>query len=222
MGVEHGSKQQGRCEIQVCLHGGAEQAVANEVFGRVPTYFKEFAAVPQEFVEAGDRVFVLGEFRGKAKATGTPFVAPFVHIFSFRSDWALVIRFQDYTDTGTIVAAINFAATIDSGGSVNRDAQGDNLTTIHAAVDRPATAFTSTLLNVPPLAKGVVYIQNDSANPQTLVSDTANGFPTFTIAPGTSTSLIFHSVGTFQAHLKDYPISAQTSITINITMPNPD
>jgi len=167
-------------------------------------------------------VFVLGEFRGKAKATGTPFVAPFVHIFSFRSDWALVIRFQDYTDTGTIVAAINFAATIDSGGSVNRDAQGDNLTTIHAAVDRPATAFTSTLLNVPPLAKGVVYIQNDSANPQTLVSDTANGFPTFTIAPGTSTSLIFHSVGTFQAHLKDYPISAQTSITINITMPNPD
>lgn len=116
-----------------------------------------------------------------------------------------------------------FAATIGSSGNpVNRDAQGDNLTTIHSAVDRPVAKFTRTLLNVPPKAKGVVYIQNDSSNPLTLVSDTAQGFALFTIAHDTTTTLIFHRTGTFKAHLKGYPISADTTITIIITTPNPD
>jgi ketosteroid isomerase-like protein len=85
------------------IHRGP-QAVANGVFGTIPTYYQEFAAVPQEFIDAGDRVIVLGEFQGKGKASGTSFVAPFVHIATFRdSKW---VRFQDYTDTGTIAAAI--------------------------------------------------------------------------------------------------------------------
>jgi len=85
------------------VHRGP-QAVANEVFGLIQTYFQEFAAVPQEFVDAGDRVFVLGEFRGKGKARGTPFVAPFVQVSTFRDGkWT---RFQNYTDTGTMAAAI--------------------------------------------------------------------------------------------------------------------
>lgn len=201
------------------IHRG-QQAVANEVFGIIPTYYERFAAVPQEFVEAGDQVFVLGEFQGKAKATGTQFVAPFVHIFTFSSVSRLVSRLQDYTDTGTIVAAINFVAAVGSSGPVTQGAQGDNLTTIDAPTDRPVAKFSQTLLNVPPKAQGVVYIQNNSDSPQTLVSDTANGFPTFTIAPNTSVSLIFYRAGTFQAHLKDYPVSADTTITITITVPN--
>jgi hypothetical protein len=116
-----------------------------------------------------------------------------------------------------------FAATVgDSGNPVNRDAQGDNLTTIHSAVDRPVAKFTQTTLSVPPLAKGVVYIQNDSANPQTLVSDTPDGFAPFTIAPYTSTTLLFRRIGTFHAHLKDYPLSTDTTLTIIITMPYTD
>lgn len=120
------------------------------------------------------------------------------------------------------VSNTEFAATGGSSGPVNRDAHGDNLTTIHSAVDRPVAKFTQTLLNVPPRAKGVVYIQNDSANAQTLVSNTANGFAPFSIAPYTSRSLVFHRTGTFQAHLKDYPVSADTTITIIITIPSPD
>ena len=85
------------------VHRGP-QAVADEVFGTIPMYYEELAVVPQEFVDAGDRVFVLGEFRGKGKARGTPFVAPFVHIVTFRD--GKLTRFQNYTDTGTIVAAI--------------------------------------------------------------------------------------------------------------------
>jgi ketosteroid isomerase-like protein len=193
------------------IHQG-QQAVANEVLGIIPTYYERLTAVPQEFVEVGDRVFVLGEFWGKAKATGTRFVASFVHIFTFSST-ALVSRFQDYTDTGTIVTALNFVAVVGSGSdSFTQGAEGGNSTTIDAPTDRPLAKFSQTLLNVPPQAQGVVYIQNASANPQTLVSDTANGFPTFTIAPNTA--------GTFQAHLKGYPVSADTSITITITVPN--
>lgn len=115
----------------------------------------------------------------------------------------------------------DFAARVGSSGNpVNRDAHGDNLTTIHSAVDRPIAKFTQTTLPVPPRAKGNVYIQNNSANPQTLVSDTANGFATFTIAPYTSTTLVFYRTGTFQAHLKDYPMSADTTMTIVITYPS--
>jgi hypothetical protein len=113
-----------------------------------------------------------------------------------------------------------FAAIVyNNGNPVNRDAQGQNLTTIHSPVDRPVAKFTLTTLNVPPKAQGVVYIQNDSDNPQTLVSDTAKGFPTFTIAPNTSSTLVFYQAGTFKAHLNGYPVSADTSITIIITYP---
>ena len=85
------------------VHRGP-QAVANEVFGTVPTSLEEFAVVPQEFIDAGDRVIVLGEFRGKGKARGTPFVAPFVQIYTFRD--GKMTRLQSYTDTGTWAAAI--------------------------------------------------------------------------------------------------------------------
>ena len=85
------------------IHRGP-QGVANEVFGRFPTYFLEFEAVPEEFIDAGDRVIVLGEFQGKGKVSGKTFRAPFVHIATFLDGkW---VRFQDYTDTGTIVATL--------------------------------------------------------------------------------------------------------------------
>ena len=84
------------------VHRGP-QGVAKDVFGRFPIYFLEFEAVPHEFIDAGDRVIVLGEFEGKGKANGTPFRVPFVHIATFRDGkW---VHFQDYTDTGTIAAA---------------------------------------------------------------------------------------------------------------------
>ncbi len=85
------------------VHRGP-QAVATEVFGTIPTYYQEFAALPQEFIDVGDRVFVVGEYRGKGKASGTPFVARFVHIHTIRN--GQTVRFQEYTDTGTIAEAI--------------------------------------------------------------------------------------------------------------------
>ncbi|MBO0782215.1 MAG: hypothetical protein J2P37_25635 [Ktedonobacteraceae bacterium] len=119
------------------------------------------------------------------------------------------------TTATTTVSQAGFAATVgSSGGAVNPDAQGDNLTTIHSPVDRPVAKFTQIVLHVSPKEKGVVYIQNDSGVAQTLVSDTAGGFAAFTIAPYTTTSLVFHRAGTFMAHLKGYPMSTETVIVI--------
>jgi ketosteroid isomerase-like protein len=85
------------------IHRGP-QGIANEFFSLIPTYYQEFAAIPRHVVDDGDQVIVLAEYRGKGKASGTPFQVPVVHVYNFRDGkW---IRFQEYTDTGTIAAAL--------------------------------------------------------------------------------------------------------------------
>ncbi|GHO78051.1 hypothetical protein KSD_75590 [Ktedonobacter sp. SOSP1-85] len=91
-----------------------------------------------------------------------------------------------------------------------------NSTTIHSAVDRPVAYITQPYLSVPPRARGQVFIQNDSANPQTLVSDTPDGFAPFTMAPYTTTTLVFTRTGNFRSHLQAYP---DVTLTIFISMP---
>jgi ketosteroid isomerase-like protein len=81
------------------------QEVIDNVFALLQTYYQEIAFLPQEFVDDGDRVLILGESRGKAKASGTSFQVDFVHVLTFRdSRWT---RFQHYTNTGVIAAALN-------------------------------------------------------------------------------------------------------------------
>jgi ketosteroid isomerase-like protein len=80
------------------------QGIANEFFSVISSYYLEFAAIPEYVVDNGDRVIVLGEYRGKGKAIGTVFQVPVAHVYDFRDGrW---IRFQEYTDTGTIAAAL--------------------------------------------------------------------------------------------------------------------
>jgi hypothetical protein len=101
-----------------------------------------------------------------------------------------------------------FAAFVShNGGTIIHTTEQEygNITTIHSAVDRPVALITQPYLTIPPRARGEVFIQNDSANPQTLVSDTPNGFAPFTIAPFTTTTLVFTSIGAFRSHLQAYP-----------------
>jgi len=85
------------------VHRGIE-GITSGVFAQVPAHYADFSLITRDFVDAGDRVIVLGEFNGKGKATGTPFQAPFVHIFTFRE--GKCVHYQNYTDTGTIAAAL--------------------------------------------------------------------------------------------------------------------
>lgn len=86
------------------VHRGPQEVV-DHVFALLQTYYQEIAFLPQELVDAGDRVIVLGESRGKAKASGTSFQVSFVQVMTFRDGkWT---RFQHYTNTGVIAAALS-------------------------------------------------------------------------------------------------------------------
>jgi hypothetical protein len=63
--------------------GGAhegKQAVA-QALGRIAESWDDFSVVPDEFIEEGDTLVVLGHFEGTAKATGTHTKFPFVHVY---------------------------------------------------------------------------------------------------------------------------------------------
>ena len=52
------------------------QDVANNVFGPIVGNWDNFQAVPDEFLDAGERVVVLGHFEGTGKATGRTLPTP--------------------------------------------------------------------------------------------------------------------------------------------------
>ena len=86
------------------VHRGPQEVI-DKVFALLQTYYQEIAFLPQEFVDDGDRVLILGESRGKAKASGTSFQVAFVQVLTFHDGkWT---RFQHYTNTGVIAAALN-------------------------------------------------------------------------------------------------------------------
>jgi ketosteroid isomerase-like protein len=86
------------------LYRGLEEVRANIFEPLDEEWWDEFTAVPDEFLEAGDQVVVIGRYRGTAKETGKQLDVPFVHIWSMSGDQA--IRFRQYLDTAGWVAAL--------------------------------------------------------------------------------------------------------------------
>ena len=60
------------------------QSVANDVFATVPQSFEEFTAEPQQFIDAGDHLVVVGRFRGRSKS-GQQLDAAFAHVWTMRN-----------------------------------------------------------------------------------------------------------------------------------------
>jgi hypothetical protein len=67
-------------------------------------WWDEFSAVPDEFLDAGDHVVVLGRYRGVAKVTGRALDVPFVHVWTLAEGKA--VRFRQFLDTAGWVAAL--------------------------------------------------------------------------------------------------------------------
>ena len=72
-------------------------AILGGVFARLGGEWDGFAAVPEEFLDAGDSVVVLGRYRGTCKATGEPVDAQMAHVWRVKDGKAAA--FQQYTDT---------------------------------------------------------------------------------------------------------------------------
>jgi len=73
------------------------EAILSGVFARLGTEWDGFAALPEEYLDAGDTVVVLGRYRGRHKAGGGSLDAQLVHVWRIEDGKAA--RFQQYTDT---------------------------------------------------------------------------------------------------------------------------
>lgn len=72
-------------------------AVLSGVFARLGSEWDGFAAMPEEFLDAGDTIVVLGRYRGTSKATGRAMDAQMAHVWRVAGGKAT--GFQQYTDT---------------------------------------------------------------------------------------------------------------------------
>jgi uncharacterized protein len=73
------------------------RGVLEGVFMRLGSEWEGFAAVPDEFIDAGDTVVVLGKYSGKYKTSGKSFQANFAHVWRMREGKAT--QFTQYVDT---------------------------------------------------------------------------------------------------------------------------
>jgi ketosteroid isomerase-like protein len=62
-------------------------------------------ADPDDFLDAGDRIVVLGRNRGRATHTGKEFEMPFAHVWTFTD--GVASRLQVYADSAPLVAAMS-------------------------------------------------------------------------------------------------------------------
>ena len=95
-------------QAQGLPHGGTYRGVdevKRNIFDPLDEeWWDEFTADPDEFLDAGSQVIVIGRYRGVAKATRKHLDVPFVHIWTLEGEKA--IRFRQYLDTAGWVGAL--------------------------------------------------------------------------------------------------------------------
>lgn len=95
-------------QAQGLAHGGLYRGieeVRRNVFDPLDRdWWEEFVVTPEEFLDAGADVVVLGRYRGVARGTGKSLDVPFVHLWTFSE--GLVVRFRQFLDTAGWVEAL--------------------------------------------------------------------------------------------------------------------
>jgi uncharacterized protein len=95
-------------QAQGLPHGGIYRgvdAVRRSIFDPLDgEWWDEFSADPDEFLDAGPEVVVLGRYRGVAKGTGRQLDVPFVHVWTLQDGKA--VRFRQFLDTAGWVQAL--------------------------------------------------------------------------------------------------------------------
>ena len=78
--------------------------IAENVFKGFGKNWTNWKAITDEFVDAGDSVFVIGRYLGTYNTTQKSMEAEFVHRYTLKD--GKVIRFNQYTDTKLVADAI--------------------------------------------------------------------------------------------------------------------
>lgn len=84
-------------------HVGAE-TVLNDVFARFRVDWKSWEASVGEWIDSGEKIIALGEYRGTHQRTGKTMRAAFAHIYRIAN--GRIIKFQQFTDTLKIAEAV--------------------------------------------------------------------------------------------------------------------
>lgn len=79
--------------------------VLGRFFPRLFADFEEWHNEPSELFEADNRVFALGTYSARAKATGRTFKARFAHVWTLRD--GVIVRLQQCADTVQIAKALD-------------------------------------------------------------------------------------------------------------------
>ena len=86
------------------LYHGVDEVRRNIFEPLEAGWWSEFTADPDEFLDAGDQVVVLGRYRGTAQGSGKALDVPFVHVWTLRE--ARATRFRQFLDTAGWVEAL--------------------------------------------------------------------------------------------------------------------
>jgi ketosteroid isomerase-like protein len=84
-------------------YNGPEE-VSQQVFTKLGTEWDGWTVAPKEFIDAGDKIVVLGKYSGTYKATGKSMEADFAHVWTLQDGKA--VRFVQYTDTVLVQKAL--------------------------------------------------------------------------------------------------------------------
>jgi ketosteroid isomerase-like protein len=72
-----------------------------------PPHYEEFRGEPEEFIDGGDQIVVLGHYHGRARDGGDLGDPHFVHVWDFQD--GRVVRYRDFTDKAAKLAAASTA-----------------------------------------------------------------------------------------------------------------
>lgn len=80
------------------------QGVAEGVFQRLGTEWTGFSVTPQQFIDGGETIVVLGRYSGTNNKTGMANHAPFAHVWTVKN--GKVVEFRQFTDTAQYQRAV--------------------------------------------------------------------------------------------------------------------
>jgi uncharacterized protein len=87
------------------LYHGVDEVRRNVFEPLDASWWSEFSATPDQFLDAGPEIVVLGRYRGVAKVTGKLLDVPFVHVWTVADGKAT--RFRQFLDTAGWVEALS-------------------------------------------------------------------------------------------------------------------
>ena len=87
-------------EAESLPYGGVyhgPDAVMENIFMAIGRDWSDYVAEPQRFIDGGDHVVVLGEYRGIHNESGGRLQVPFAHVW--RMEEGRLVEFHQFTDT---------------------------------------------------------------------------------------------------------------------------